>query len=232
VPNLTGNHLLDGLSDPVRETILRSAEPMEMPLRTSLYTADAIPSHLYFLTAGLASVVVSMREGGTSEVSMVGKDGLSGAIFLLGPKKSAATCFMQVSGRGLRVPLSLLRELFATQEEFRSCILEQMQGILNVSMQSTGCAALHEAEARLARWLLMTADRADSESVDLTQEFMAEMMGTQRTTVAVVAGLLRKAGFIDYTRGRILITDRPGLMEAACECYAVGVDALKKSTLA
>lgn len=217
----TGNHFLDSFSEPLRGALLRASSPVDLPQRTTLWQAEHVPTHLHFLTEGLASVVVTMSEEGSAEVAMTGCEALTGAHFLLAPQPSLARCFMQVTGSGIRVPLRFLQYLFDTSEEFRRSVLAQVRASLAISMQSTACGLLHEAEARLARWLLMVSDRTETDSLPLTQEFLAEMLGTQRTTVAVVAGALRRAGLIDYRRGKVHIVDREGLTEAACECYHV-----------
>jgi CRP-like cAMP-binding protein len=221
MPTSTGNHLLDRMSPLIREQILAASDEVDLPLRSSLFKANREPSHLHFLTTGMASQVVAMQDGSTAEVSMTGKEGLAGSHFLLGSLPASAECFMQIPGTGLRVPLTLLRALFETSADFRGCVLLYVQSALDTSLLVTACSRLHEAEPRLARWLLMTADRAETNVMRLTQEFLAEMLGTQRTTVALVAGQLRDAGLIDYTRGKITILNREGLEKRACECYRV-----------
>jgi CRP-like cAMP-binding protein len=114
-----------------------------------------------------------------------------------------------------------MRTIFDDSAEARERILQFLQGQMQISSQLSACNKLHEAEARLARWLLMASDRAQTEKLNLTQEFLAEMLGSQRTTVALVAGTLQRAGFIDYSRGRVRILDRDGLVSAACDCYGV-----------
>ena len=222
----TGNYLLDCLPADVRAGLLRSAERVELPRHTPLADSESLPAYGYFLCEGLASMVVSMSGGAAAEVAMCGKDGLVGAFSLMGSQPSSADAFMQVSGEGYRVPRRVLEHLFHTEEAFRKLVLAWIQVTLHTSLQTSACGLLHEAEARLARWLLMTSDRTDSETMDLTQEFLAQMLGTQRTTIALIAGNLRKSGLIDYTRGRLRILSRAGLQAAACECYGVAQNSL------
>lgn len=224
--NSTGNYLLDCLPEDLRVGLLRSAERVELPRHTLLADSETLPAYGYFLCEGLASLVVSMSGGGAAEVAMCGKDGLVGAFSLLGTQPSSAGTFMQVSGEGYRVPRKVLEHLFQAEEDFRKLVLAWIQITLHTSLQTSACGLLHEAEARLARWLLMTCDRTDSETMDLTQEFLAQMLGTQRTTVALIAGNLRKSGLIEYTRGRLRILNRAGLQAAACECYGVAQSSL------
>lgn len=206
-----------------------AAEPVLLPQSTILGAVEAPPPYLYFITSGLCSMVISMQDGRTAEVAMCGKDGLAGALSLLGPQCCAATSIMQIAGEGLRVPRRAAETWFAQSTEFRCRVLTWAQMAWNVSLQTSACGLLHQAESRLARWLLMSADRIESEQLYLTQEFLAEMLGTQRTTVAAVAGDLKSKGLIEYVRGKITILDRPGLTAAACECYEVarkGIDLL------
>ncbi len=128
---------------------------------------------------------------------------------------------MQLDGTALRIPLQELRKVFRSSEEVRSRILEFVQEqALSVS-QVAGCNRLHEAEARLARWLLMARDRTQSDLLHFTQEFLAMMLGAQRTTVTMVAGGLQRSGLIEYHRGQVKILDRQNLEDAACDCYQI-----------
>lgn len=222
----TGNYLLDTLSDPLTERILHSARAMDLPIRSSLIAAGEIPRYLYFLTRGAASTVITTPEGGSAEVGMIGVDGLVGAAALLGPASDPAACFVQVSGTGLRVPLRDLREMFEESLEFRQRVLQFVQMQVHSTGQISACNRLHEAEARLARWLLTASDVSRVEPLDLTQEFLSQMLGSQRTTVALVAGSIQRRGFIDYSRGKVRIKDRAGLITVACPCYGVTSKAL------
>lgn len=224
----TGNHLLDGLSSSVRSRLLAAAERVTLPQHRSLCAPGDHPRYVYFLTKGLCSVVVTMQSGGSAEVSMCGKEGLVCAHSLLGSQVSPAASFMQVAGEGFRVPHRVAEAVFAESEEFRTRVLAWVQMAMYVSLQTSACGLLHDAEQRLARWLLMSSDRTESDDLPLTQEFLAEMLGTQRTTVALVAGELRRKGLIEYVRGHVRILDRAGLTAAACECYHVAHKAIEE----
>jgi CRP-like cAMP-binding protein len=192
-----------------------------LPLRTVLYEANETPSHAYFMTSGLASVVTSMPDGATAEVTFVGREGVVGAIHLLGPAEVPTNCFVQMEGTALKIALPDLREAFDSSEEIRHRILENVQEQALTVSQIAACNRLHESQERLARWLLMAQDRTQSEVLGITQEFLAEMLGARRTTVTVVAGALQRSGYIEYRRGHIRILDRKKLETAACECYKV-----------
>ncbi|MEK6397910.1 MAG: Crp/Fnr family transcriptional regulator [Terriglobus sp.] len=222
----TGNHMLDGFSHSLQSRLLTHAERVTLPQHRILCESGETPRYVYFLTRGLCSVVVTMQSGGSAEVSMCGKEGLVCAHSLLGAQPSPAASFMQITGEGFRIPHRVAEALFAESEEFRTHVMAWIQMSIYVSLQTSACGLLHEAEQRLARWLLMSSDRTESDTLPLTQEFLAEMLGTQRTTVAVVAGELRRKGLIDYVRGNVTILDRKGLSHAACECYNVSQQAI------
>jgi CRP-like cAMP-binding protein len=217
----TGNILLDALPQVVRDEILSAATLTDLPIRTPLAIAGAIPEYIHFLTGGLTSVVIRMEEGGSAEVGMCGKEGIVGSTALLGPMPEYAESFMQITGSGLRIPMDVAREFFETLPDFRRIVLAYVQEQMIIATQTAGCNRLHEALPRLARWMLMVSDRIQSNTLGLTQDFIAQMLGTQRSTVVLVAGQLQETGAIAYSRGVVRIVDRPLLEKRACECYAV-----------
>lgn len=152
---------------------------------------------------------------------MVGPEGFAGAMHLLGPASPNTRCMMQMAGRGYRLPFGDLKQQFDENGEIRTRILELVQGLTVTLAQVAACNKLHDAEERLARWLLMAQDRVGTDTLVLTQEFIAEMLGTRRSTVALVAGSLQRSGLIEYHRGTVKILSRSGLEETACECYGV-----------
>jgi CRP-like cAMP-binding protein len=221
MPSTPENLLLSSLNAANRDLLLAHLTAVELPLRSPLYEAERTPKFAYFMTSGIASVVTTMAEGGTAEVVVIGREGLVGSLHLLGTAPVQTRCFMQLTGTGLRIPLSDLQEAFRTSEEIRDRILEFVQQQTSCISQIAGCNRLHGAEERLARWLLMVHDRMDSDVLNLTQEFLAEMLGAQRTTVTMVAGVLQESGLIEYRRGHVRIKSRERLEEAACDCYQV-----------
>ena len=215
------NLLLDSLSEESRSRILKVATRMLLPVRTSLQAQEEQPRYMYFLDAGVSSVVVNLEEGGTAETSLIGREGVSSPLALLGSSLSPTECFMQVGGSGYRIPFEDLRRFFLESEEIRSRILECIQQQAMTTSQLAACNKLHDAEARLARWMLMIVDRTGETTFQLTQEFLAQMLGTRRTTVALVAGTLQRAGFVEYSRGKVNILSRENLETVACDCYTV-----------
>jgi len=176
------------------------------------------------MTSGITSVVTYMKDGGAAEVGLIGKEGVVEAMHLLGSAHSPTTAFVQVAGTALRISFATIqKEVVGTSLVLRG-ILEFVQRHNYTLTQIAACNGLHQIEGRLARWLLMVQDRVDSPSFDLTQEFMADMLGARRTSVTLAAGSLQRSGLIEYRRGHIRILNRKGLQNAACECYSIVCD--------
>jgi CRP-like cAMP-binding protein len=195
--------------------------PVPLPMRTSLYKPEQPPAYAYFMTSGLASIVTLMADGAIAEVEVVGHEGLVGGLHLLGSAHVSTSSFMQIEGTGLRIEFPRLQELFRNNAEIRGRILEFVQEQTLCISQIAGCNRLHSAEQRLALWLLMASDRTSSEVLQITQEFLSEMIGTRRTTVTAIATTLQRNGLIEYQRGRIRLVDRANLETTACYCYQV-----------
>ena len=215
------NLILDALPAPLKASLLPHLHPVTLPLGTVLSSPGEQPKYAHFMTSGIASVVTFMVNGAGAEVGLMGREGLVEGINLLGPAASPTTAFIQSAGTALRMPFTDLQERFSQPGPLRQRILECVQSHSFVLSQLAACHGLHEIEERLARWLLMVRDRLDSERFDLTQEFLAEMLGARRTSVTLAAGTLQRSGLIEYHRGHIHIVDKEGLESAACECYPI-----------
>jgi len=215
------NLLLSILSPKVRDSLLSRASSVELPTGTLLHDPGVAPRYAYFLLNGLASMVVALEGGGSAEVNMTGREGVVGAMHILGGSPIPTECMMQLGGAGLRVPLAHLREEFAASAELRSRLLEFVQHECAAVSQIAGCNRLHSAERRLVRWLLMASDKTGFNELDLTHEYLAQLLATHRPTVTLAAGDLQSRGLIQYSRGTIRLLDRPGLEAVACGCYRV-----------
>jgi CRP-like cAMP-binding protein len=213
------NLLLATLSPVYRNALLTHLKPVVLPLRTVLYEPDEAPKYAHFITSGIASIVSSMSNGASAEVGLWGSEGLVESFHLLGKAKIPTRCFIQMEATALRMPFKDLQREFHQNEEFREAVLQCVQSQGFILGQLAACNRLHEAEERLARWLLMVRDRVDSDGYFLTQEFLATMLGARRTTVTAAAGELQRKGLIKYSRGHLKIIDSPGLENEACECY-------------
>lgn len=216
----SSNLLLASLSPKYRSFVLSRLRPVTLGAREVLYEPDESPKFAHFMTGGIASIVGTMSSGASAEVGIWGKEGLVECFHLLGNAHIPTRCFMQIEGTALRMPFKDLQREFHENDELRECILQSIQSQGAILSQLAACNRLHEAEERLARWFLMVRDRMESDAFYLTQEFLAVMLGSRRTTVTAAAGALQRKGLIRYSRGRIHIIDPVGLEREACECYA------------
>jgi CRP-like cAMP-binding protein len=213
------NILIEALPEESRKRLLLQLKPTAVTLRTSLYEPGDVPAYVHFLTSGIASIVTEMSNGNSAEVGMVGREGLPQGLHVLGGSPVPTRCSMQITGTALRMEFPAFEKLFEADEALRRTVSQYAQYHSLMLSQIAGCNRLHDAEGRLARWLLMIQDRTATSLLKLTQEFLGQMIGSQRTTVSVVAGALQERGLIEYSRGNVRIVDKMGLENTACECY-------------
>jgi CRP-like cAMP-binding protein len=180
---------------------------------------DGTAPYAYFMEEGIASVVVTLKNGNTVEVGIIGVEGVVGLPILLGSDGAPGRTFIQIAGSGFRIKADILKQEFERTGELRSHLQRYMQAFMVQAAQTAACNRLHNIEERLARWLLSCRDRMESDHLRLTHDFLGQMLGAPRTTVTLAAGLLQRAGLIDYSRGVVTVTNRAELEQAACECY-------------
>jgi CRP-like cAMP-binding protein len=215
------NLIIKALPAALKSSLITRLEPVDLPVGTVLTNPGQVPPFAHFMTSGIASVVTFMSDGVGAEVGVIGREGLVEAINLLGPGCAPTTAFIQSAGSALRMPFAELQQLFLVHAQLTQRILECVQSQGFILSQLAACHGLHEIEERLARWLLMVRDRLESDRFELTQEFLAEMLGARRTSVTLAAGTLQRSGLISYSRGRIHVIDTQGLESVACECYPI-----------
>jgi CRP-like cAMP-binding protein len=203
------------------QKLSRHLLPVDLPRHLALFETGQPIDFVYFIEQGVCSVVATMKDGTTVEVGLIGREGFVGIPAMLGTISSPFRSFMQIPGSGFRVKTKVLLEQCDASAALRLCLLRCVHGILMQTAQTAACNRVHDLHERLARWLLMCQDRVQDDQIVITQELLAIMLGTRRSTVAVASAVLQKAGFITHTRGRVIIHDRPGLANAACECYQV-----------
>jgi CRP-like cAMP-binding protein len=175
---------------------------------------------IYFPHHGMISLVAVMNNGGKIiETATVGREGAVGAMAGFGPRHAFRRAIVQVAGTAAKIPTAHFREAVKSSEALRDILVRYNEVLLAQVQQAAACNAFHEAEQRLARWLLQTRDRIDTDTIPLTQEFLAQMLGVRRTTVTIIAHALQERGLLRYRRGQIEITDRQGLERVSCECY-------------
>jgi CRP-like cAMP-binding protein len=223
------NRILAALPKDELSRLARHLSPVTLEQEKTLLDGEL--SHAYFLEDGIASVVVTVENGDTVEVGVIGCDGVVGIPILLGTGAAPGRTFIQIEGSGFRIEGKVLKEEFERPGELRNILQRYVQAFLVQTAQTAVCNRLHTIEERLSRWLLTCRDRTGSDRLLLTHGFLGQMLGAPRSTVTLAAGLLHRAGFIDYTRGIVTIQDRSGLEKTACECYQTVRDEFKRLAL-
>ncbi|MFC7544353.1 Crp/Fnr family transcriptional regulator [Siccirubricoccus deserti] len=196
-------------------------EPVELPFRKVLQEPGKPVTSVYFPETGWSSMLAYMEDGDAAEVGLVGHEGMIGLPLLLGGDSDDLEAMVQAPGTALRMDAAAFREELERIPAFRTLLLRYVLVHHGQVARTAACNGRHHIEQRLARWLLMAHDRAEGDEFPMTHEFLSMMLGVRRAGVTVAAQLLSKAGMIRYERGRIEVTDRPGLESVACECYGV-----------
>lgn len=219
-----GNRLIQGLNPDDRDALLAIATPVEFAPGHVFSEPDDPIEHLHFIDSGFCSSVAVLEDGRTVETVMIGREGVLGVVASVVPHHAHTRSVAQVAGTARRVDAAKFRALSAQRPGVRDVVADYMARLQGELEQSTACNALHHAGQRFAKWLLRCHDRVEGDTLNLTQEYLASMLGSQRTTVNEAAQGLQKAGAIAYSRGRITVLDRAALERAACECYRRGDD--------
>ena len=213
--------MLAQLPDAEYEALAKFLVPVDLPLGRKLSDPNQPIEYVYFLNTGLISTDAMTEKGETVEVGLIGREGFSGLPALLDQPQMSHVVVMQGIGEGLRIRSSIVREQFLQGGMLQQLVHSFAYLQLVQTTQSVLCNRMHSVDERLARWLLSSADRMESESLNLTQEFLAQMLGAQRSTVTVAAGNMQRDGLIGYSRGKIQILDRSRLESTTCECYGI-----------
>ncbi|MBV9085894.1 MAG: Crp/Fnr family transcriptional regulator [Acidobacteriaceae bacterium] len=225
-PTQYKNRILAALAQDEIARLAPHLTPVTLKVRTQLL--DGRAHQAYFLEEGLASVVLSLADGGTVEVGVIGRDGVVGLPVLLGAASMPGQTFIQVPASGFSIPAKLLKAEFERSGKLRSHVQKYLLANLIQSAQNAACNRLHTINERLARWLLTCHDRVQTDRMPLTHEFLGQMLGAPRTTVTLAAGMLHQASCIDYSRGHVTIKSRQKLEQIACECYGTVRDEFRR----
>jgi CRP-like cAMP-binding protein len=215
------NRLLGLLPPSDYERLHPHLKRVPLTYRQSLYEARKPIGFVYFIETGVGSLVNTMANGNAAEVGTIGNEGVVGLPLLLGDDRAPTSVYVQVPGAGLRMKATLFTAELARSASMRAVMLRYAHAFFNQVAQSAACNHFHPIQQRCCRWLLMTHDRMQSDKFLLTQEFLAMMLGVQRTGVTAAAGALQRDGLIRYSRGNVTILDRRSLQERSCECYGV-----------
>jgi len=218
------NQLLSSLPPEEYQTLEPYLEEVHLLLGQVLYEPREEIRCVYFPNEAMVSLVSIVENGATIEVGMVGNDGMVGVPVFLEGGYTTNCAVVQIAGSAMRMDAAVLKNFFHQSGQLQRILLLYTQALLTQVSQTATCNRLHSLESRLARWLLSAQDCALTSELLLTQEYIANMLGTRRASVTVAAGVLQQEGCIRYSRGKIMILDRNKLKNAACECYTVVKD--------
>ncbi|WP_457337858.1 Crp/Fnr family transcriptional regulator [Rhizobacter sp. P5_C2] len=216
----TGNRLIDLLPPSDRRRLLALGEEVPLILAEMLSEPGESTTHVYFPTQGFVSLISRVDQHPGLEVGMVGREGLLGVHVALGASIAPLHAVVQGPGAAWRIAVLPFRRELAGSAALQRSVARYVNVLMAQLATSAACLRFHLIGPRLARWLLMSQDRAQADHFHMTQEFLAYMLGVRRVGVTTAAGLLQRAGLIDYHRGELRVTDRAGLEAAACSCYA------------
>ncbi|TCP19036.1 Crp/Fnr family transcriptional regulator [Simplicispira metamorpha] len=192
-----------------------------MPLETVLYESGAKLRHVYFPTTSIVSLLYVMENGASTEIAVVGYEGIVGISLFMGGDSTPNRAVVQSAGEGYRLPAPVMMQEFNRAGPAMHLLLRYTQALITQMSQTAVCNRHHSLDQQLCRWLLLSLDRLPSNELVMTQELIANMLGVRREGVTEAAGRLQKAGLIHYRRGHITVLDRPGLELRTCECYGV-----------
>jgi CRP-like cAMP-binding protein len=217
----TQNYLLAAMPAAEFERLSPHLELVEMRLGEVVYESGERLKHVYFPTTCIVSLLYVLENGASAEIAVVGNEGILGISLFMGGETTPSRAVVQSAGFGYRLPAPLLKQEFNRAGPVLRLLLRYTQALITQMTQTAVCNRHHSVEQQLCRWLLLSIDRLSSNSLNMTQELIANMLGVRREGVTAAAGKLQRAKLIRYNRGHIDVLDRPGLEEAVCECYAV-----------
>jgi CRP-like cAMP-binding protein len=215
------NFLLSSLADNDLRAIMPSLTEVSLRQGQVLFEVGATADYIYFPSSAVLSVVTVMEDGRSVETATIGRESGAALLNVIANIPAESRTFAQIGGSAVRLPAKALRNQLAASPALNGLLMQHIHATFVQAQQFVACNVLHSAEQRLARWLLMTADRTGGLSFPLTQEYMAVMTGVQRTTVSALASAFKEEGLIRYSRGNVEILDAPGLEKTSCECLAI-----------
>lgn len=213
------NRLLKALPDEDYRALEPHLKPIDLPRGKILYEPGDQIEQVYFPERAMISIVSLMENGATTEIGLIGSEGMVGLPVVLGHSHADNRAIVQVTDGGIQLSTAALREALGRSGKFREILLSYASVMFMYLSQLAACNRHHRIEQRFARWLLHVSDSIGSDDLPLTQEFIAEMLGSRRSGVTVAAQALQREEIIHYRRGKITILDRDRLEEETCECY-------------
>jgi CRP-like cAMP-binding protein len=215
------NHLLAALPAAEFQRLEGDLELVQMPLGEVLYESGCKLHYVYFPTTSIVSMLYVLEDGASAEIAIVGNEGILGISLFMGGETTPSRAVIQSAGWGYRLKAHLMKAEFKRGGPVMHLFLRYTQALITQMTQTAVCNRHHSIEKQLCRWLLMSLDRLSSDSLTMTQDLIANMLGVRREGVTEAAGKLQRSGLIRYSRGHITVLDRPGLETRVCECYEV-----------
>jgi CRP-like cAMP-binding protein len=215
------NHILSGLPAAERERLYPHLKLVELPLGAVLYESGDTLRHMYFPTNVIVSLLYVLENGSSAEISVVGNDGAIGVALFMGGETTTNRAIVQSAGYAYRLSGKRLKSEFERHGELLHILLRYTQALLTQMAQTAVCNRHHSVDQQLCRWLLLSLDRLPSNTITMTQELIANMLGVRREGVTEAAGKLQRLGAIRYSRGQITVLERAVLEQLSCECYGV-----------
>jgi CRP-like cAMP-binding protein len=217
--NWPRNRLLLALPARNLKRLMPELEQVSCQRAQVLMDADSALDHVFFPDSGVVSVVAVYADGSIIEMATIGREGYADVQAIFGAKRSSAQLLVQIPGSAAKISRAAFTRAMQSMPAFRSLMYAYVQAFLEQVMVSVACNGAHSLKQRLARWLLMMRDRSDSDTLPITQDLLAEMLGVQRPSISNAAQKLERAGLIERGRRQVTILDRQGLTKASCECY-------------
>lgn len=224
----SGNRLLAVLPTESYARLAPHIEPVTFSLGEVVYESGGHMRYVYFPTTSHISLLYTMIDGSTAEMGLVGNEGIVGISLFMGGETTPNRAMVQGAGGAFRMKAKAMLDEFKRGSVFQHLLLRYTQALITQISQTAVCNRLHSVEQRLCRWLLMTHDLADSDELQMTHEFISNMLGVRREGVSMAAQRLQEQGMISYVRGHIIILDREKLLAFVCECYGVVKDEHKR----
>jgi len=221
IPSPKKNRILAALPDQDYARLLPELHVVDMPLGWTISESGDHVNYLHFPVSGIVSLIYALEDGSSSEVALVGNEGMIGISIFMGGESMPSSTEVQCAGSAYRLSRKVMKQEFALGGELQHLALLYTQALISQTSQTAVCNQHHTLDQRLCRWLLMTVDRLHDPEVIITQEMIANLLGVRRESITETVGQLKKEGLIESARGRLEVVDRDNIEQRVCECYAM-----------
>lgn len=220
-PDPRQNFILAALPKKDYERLLPDLQLVDMPLGWTLSESGDHVNYLHFPVSGIVSLIYVLEDGSSSEVALVGNEGLVGVSIFMGGESMPSSTEVQCAGAAYRLSRKVMKQEFSLGGKLQHLALLYTQALISQTSQTAVCNQHHSLEQRLCRWLLMSLDRLHDTEVSITQEMISNLLGVRRESITTTVGQLQRDGIVEQTRGLLTILDRSSIEQRACECYSM-----------